>query len=94
LPSGDSAPDSATYTNIFLGEVTLNNSGDLPFGFQRAPEFQTADGVLLGVNAGLYFYSHRTSPVTALVPPGNPATRQPGGGRRAAASSARRRYHL
>jgi hypothetical protein len=71
---GDTAPDGATYGPNFLGEISLNNSGDGVFSFERQP---LPSPFIAGVNAGLYRFSGPNHTVTAALLPGTPA---PGGG--------------
>ena len=71
------APDNTTFGSFFLGNLSINEAGDVPFAFQRQPQTIVNGNILFGDNAGLYFYSHLTGKVTPLVLPGEAA---PGGG--------------
>jgi hypothetical protein len=69
---GQPAPGGGTFSDTELGNIGLNDEGDLAVGFSLEPlQFDPF------VNGGIYRYSHRTHALTAAVIPG---TAGPGGG--------------
>src|SRR5438552_18888533 len=71
--SGASAPGGGTFESTFLGPVTLNDHADAAFVFALQPF-----SFPIGVNVGVYRFSHTTQTVTPVVLPG--ATKVPNGG--------------
>jgi hypothetical protein len=63
--STDAAPGGGTYGGDgFFGPVSLNNQGDVAFAFHLDPSMFP-----IGVNGGLFRYSHATNAVTPVVTP-------------------------
>jgi hypothetical protein len=62
--STDTAPGGATYDFGFFGPTALNDPGDAAFAFILSPSM-----LPVGVNGGLYRYSHSTNMVTPVVQP-------------------------
>src|ERR1051325_7534318 len=74
IRGGEAAPGGGTFGGLgIFGFLGLNNAGDISFCFGLDP-FMTP----LGVNAGVYRYSHKTRTLSAIVVPGE--TSAPGGG--------------
>lgn len=71
--SNEAAPGGGTFEFGFLGPVGLNDPGDVTFSFLLQPFTPP-----VGVNAGVYRYSHTTRSVTAVIIPF--VTPAPGGG--------------
>ena len=71
--TGDSTPDGKVYGPAFLGNISLNDSGNGAFVFLRQDGI---DSSALGEDAGLYRFSSNGM-VSPLLLPGNDA---PGGG--------------
>ena len=69
--AGEAAPGGGVFV-FDLGRVGLNQGGDVVFAFVLDP-FTTP----IGLNSGVYRFSHSTQTLTALLKPGDPA---PGGG--------------
>ena len=66
------APGGGIFDFLLLGPTALNDQGDAAIAFTLQPF-----SFPVGVNSGVYRYSHATRTVTAVVVPGDPA---PGGG--------------
>jgi len=71
--AGGNAPGGGVFDFLLLGQVSLNNEHDAAFAFTLSPF-----GSPVGVNSGLYRYSHSARKVTpAVIPRVTPA---PAGG--------------
>jgi hypothetical protein len=66
------APGGGSFDFLLLGPTTLNDEGDAAFDFTLSP-FSSP----IGVNSGVYRYSHQSQTVTPVVVPG--VTSAPGG---------------
>jgi hypothetical protein len=71
-----SAPGGGIFDFLLMGQTVLNEEGDGAFGFALQPF--DAGAAPLGLNAGVYRYSHITGQVTPVVIPN--VTPAPGGG--------------
>ena len=74
--SGDAAPGGGTFSPfgaLFGSDAPINDRGDISFAFTLTPF-----SLPLGVNTGLYRFSHATGTVEAVVVP--EVTPAPGGG--------------
>jgi hypothetical protein len=73
------APGGGTFAFLFLGPTALNDPGDAALAFTLSTTGSPFDiGAPVGVNSGVYRYSHDNRKVTAVVVPG--VTPAPGGG--------------
>jgi hypothetical protein len=73
------APGGGTFAFLFLGPSALNDPGDAAFAFTLSTTGSPFDiATPVGVNSGVYRYSHNSGKVTALVVPG--VTPAPGDG--------------
>jgi hypothetical protein len=70
--SGQPAPGGGTFGSADLGRLALNEGGDVAFVFALEPS------TLLGLNSGLYRFSHSHGTLSAVVVPN--VTPAPGGG--------------
>jgi hypothetical protein len=68
----EAAPGGGTFDFLLLGPTALNDRGDAAIDFTLSPF-----GSPVGVNSGVYRYSHDSRTVTAVVVPG--VTPAPGG---------------
>jgi hypothetical protein len=66
------APSGGTFAFAELGRIGLNQGGDLSFAFTLDPFT-----LPIGLNAGVYRFSHSTQSLSKVMMPGDPA---PGGG--------------
>jgi hypothetical protein len=73
LRGGDPAPGGGTFGSVELGRLGLNDGGDVAVPFTLEPVT-----VPLGLNSGLYRFSHASQTLSAAVVPG--VTPAPGGG--------------
>src|SRR5262249_46983695 len=68
---GQPAPGGGTFSTLELGNIGLNEAGDVAFAFTLEP-LQVAPFV----NGGVYRYAHRTKKLSPVVIPGVTRTRQ------------------
>jgi hypothetical protein len=71
---GEASPPAGTFGPGELGRIGLNTVGDASFAFTLVPFDPNAP---LGLNAGVYRFSHNSQRLSALLVPGQSA---PGGG--------------
>lgn len=71
--AGQAAPGGGTFDVGVFGHTAINAQGDVAFAFFLSPF-----GTPVGVNAGVYRYSHSTRKLTAVMVP--EVTPAPGGG--------------
>jgi len=69
---GDPAPGGGIFDSVELGRIGLNQGGDLSFAFTLDPLTSP-----IGLNAGVYRFSHSTQSLSKVMMPDDPA---PGGG--------------
>jgi hypothetical protein len=71
--TGQAAPGGGTFSVAFLGQPALDDQGNVAFTFTLEPF-----SLPVGVNAGVYRFSHNKGTLTTVIVPG--VTPAPGGG--------------